>query len=75
MIHAKPILVAALSRHPREPVILYGFACLESLLGELDSAKGHLKTCFGIDDTWRHQALDDRDLAPLWDSMQTKFIE
>jgi predicted Zn-dependent protease len=75
IIHARPILVEALSVHPRDPAVLYGLACLESLLGELDAAREHLATGFGIDDTWRIQALDDPDLAPLWNSMQTKFLE
>jgi len=71
MIHAKPILVEALSRHPRDPAVLYSLACLESLLGQLEAAKGHLTTCFGIDDSWRLRALKDRDLEALWKSLRS----
>jgi hypothetical protein len=37
----------------------------------METAKRYLKEAFAIDLNWRKAALDDEDLKPLWDSLQT----
>jgi tetratricopeptide (TPR) repeat protein len=66
---AKKILLSAVSRFPKEAVILFNLACYECQLGRLDVAKDYLKKVFEIDPSWRRAALDDEDLRPLWDAM------
>jgi tetratricopeptide (TPR) repeat protein len=63
---AKPILLEAIKRFPDEALIHYNLACYDCQLGDLESAKGHLKTAFQIEPKWRSVALDDEDLGPLW---------
>lgn len=68
---AKEILFTAESKFPTEAIIKYNLACYECVLGNVESAKEYLKRTFSIDPNWRLQALDDEDLKPLWDSLQT----
>jgi hypothetical protein len=37
----------------------------------METAKDYLKKAFEIDLNWRTAALNDDDLKPLWDSLQT----
>ena len=67
---ARDILVASLSKFPREAIIYYNLACYDCQLGEIDSARQYLKQAFRIDPNWISQALEDEDLKPLWDSLQ-----
>ena len=46
-------------------------ACYHCQLGEMETAKRYLKKVFEIDLNWRKAALDDEDLKPFWDSLQT----
>ena len=64
---ARDILVASLSKFPREAIIYYNLACYDCQLGQIDSAKQYLKQAFRIDPNWRLQALEDEDLKPLRD--------
>ena len=64
---ARDILVASLSKFPRDAIIYYNLACYDCQLGQIASAKQYLKQAFRIDPNWRSQALDDEDLKPLWD--------
>src|SRR2546423_5772991 len=64
---ARDILVASLSKFPRDAIIYYNLACYDCRLGQIASAKQYLKQAFRIDPDWRSQALDDEDLKPLWD--------
>ena len=64
---ARDILVASLSKFPRDAIIYYNLACYDCQLGQIDSAKQYLKQAFPIDPNWISQALEDQDLKPLWD--------
>ena len=68
---AMEILVDAEAKFPREAGIPYNLACYHCQLGEMETAKRYLKKAFEIDLNWRKAALDDEDLKPLWDSLQT----
>jgi hypothetical protein len=66
---AKVILLEAVERHPKEPILNYNLACYECQLGELEVAKARLTHAFKLAPKCRLMALDDDDLAPLWDSL------
>jgi tetratricopeptide (TPR) repeat protein len=68
---AKEILLNAERKFPKEAVIKYNLACYCCQLREIENAKNDLKQTFEIDLNWRKAALDDEDLRPLWDSLQT----
>ena len=69
---AKEILLNAEPKFPKEAVIPYNLACYECQLGNLESAKNYLKQAFKIDLSWRIAALDDSDLQPLWNDLETE---
>jgi hypothetical protein len=66
---AKAILLEAVERHPTEPMLHYNLACYECQLGLLEVAKARLAHAFKLEPKCRLMALDDDDLAPLWDSL------
>ena len=66
---AKRILLEAVERLPKEPIPHYNLACYECQLGELEVAKARLAHAFELEPKCRLMALDDDDLAPLWDSL------
>ena len=68
---AMEILVDAEAKFPREAAIPYNLACYYCQLGEMEKAKRYLKQTFEIDLNWRKAVLDDEDLKPFWDSLQT----
>ena len=68
---AMEILLEAEAKFPREAAIPYNLACYYCQLGEMEKAKRYLKEAFEIDLNWRKAALDDEDLRPFWDSLQT----
>ena len=68
---AMEILIDAEAKFPREAAIPYNLACYYCQLGEMEKAKRYLKEAFEIDLNWRKAALDDEDLRPFWDSLQT----
>jgi tetratricopeptide (TPR) repeat protein len=68
---AMEILLDAKAKFPREAAIPYNLACYYCQLGEMEKAKCYLKQVFKIDSSWRMAALEDEDLRPLWDSLQT----
>jgi len=68
---AMAILLDAKAKFPREAAIPYNLACYYCQLGEMEKAKRYLKEAFEIDLNWRKAALDDEDLKPFWDSLQT----
>ncbi len=70
---AKEILLSAEAKFPTEGVIKYNLACYCCQLGEMEKTKRYLKQAFEIDSSWRMSALEDEDLRPLWDSLQTTF--
>jgi tetratricopeptide (TPR) repeat protein len=65
------ILIDAEAKFPRGAAIPYNLACYYCQLGEMEKAKRYLKEAFEIDLNWRKAALDDEDLRPFWDSLQT----
>jgi Flp pilus assembly protein TadD len=66
---AKSILLEAVERLPDEPILHYNLACYECQLGDLEVAKARLAHAFQLAPKCRLMALDDDDLAPLWDSL------
>ena len=66
---AKCILLEAVERLPGEPILHFNLACYECQLGELEVAKARLAHAFELEPKCRLMALDDDDLAPLWDSL------
>jgi tetratricopeptide (TPR) repeat protein len=68
---AMEILLSAEPKFPKEAAIPYNLACYYCQLGEMEKAKCYLKQAFKIDSSWRMAALEDEDLRPLWDSLQT----
>ena len=66
---AKCILLEALERLPKEPILHYNLACYECQLGEMEVAKAWLAHAFRLEPKCRLMALDDADLKPLWDSL------
>ena len=55
------------SRRPGEPILHYNLACYDCQLG--GSGKARLAHAFKLAPKCRLMALDDDDLAPLWDSL------
>lgn len=66
---ARRILLEAVELHPSEPILHYNLACYECQLGLLQVAKGRLAHAFKLAPKCRLMALEDDDLAPLWDSL------
>lgn len=66
---AREILLAAVERHPNAAVLHYNLACYECRLGDVEVAKARLHHAFKLDAKFRLLALDDEDLAPLWDTL------
>ena len=66
---AKCILLEAVERLPGESILHFNLACYECQLGELEVAKARLAHAFKLEPKCRLMALDDDDLAPLWDSL------
>lgn len=66
---AKPILLEALKKHPKEPLIHYNLACYECQLGDMVNARKYLEQTFKLEPKYRALAREDNDLKPLrdWD--------
>src|SRR5207249_1825219 len=72
---AKEILLNSERKFPKEAVIPYNLGCYCCQLGDLESARNFLKRAFEIDPTWRLLALEDEDLKPLWNDLETEHSE
>lgn len=68
---ARDILLAAAANFPTEAIIPFNLGCYFCQLGDLETAKDYLRRTFEIDANWRVAALDDRDLAPLWNFLSS----
>src|SRR6266478_695248 len=68
---AKEILLNAESKFPKEAIIKYNLACYFCQTEEIENAKNYLKKALEIDSSWRITALDDSDLQPLWNYLET----
>jgi hypothetical protein len=66
---AKLILLEAVERHPKEPMIHYNLACYDSVMGEVEVAKARLRHAFQLEPRCRLMALEDEDLRAVWDSL------
>lgn len=62
---AREILLHALERHPREPILPFNLACYEAQLGNLHVARDHLRKACALLPDCREMALADSDLEPL----------
>jgi predicted Zn-dependent protease len=70
---ARPILLTAIQKHSDVWRLHYDLACCESQLGDFASAKEHITRAFVLNEDCQTRAMDDPDLKPLWDSMQTRL--
>ena len=66
---AKTVIVAGEPFLEEEAVFHYMLACYDSALGNLDDAKEGLVRAFELKKGLRLAALDEPDLAPLWESL------
>jgi len=66
---AKAVLAAGEQFLEDEAIFHYVLACYDSALGNLADAKEGLSRAFELEKGFRLKALDEPDLAPLWDSL------
>jgi tetratricopeptide (TPR) repeat protein len=66
---ARPILMAAIDKHPKEALIAYNLACYECQSGDMFLAKVYLGRAMKIHPGYRRMALEDDDLQPLWEEL------
>jgi hypothetical protein len=59
----------AIEMHPREAILHVNLACYECQTGNVQGAKERLQEAFRVEPKLRLQALQDRDLEPLWSSL------
>ncbi len=62
---AREILLTAVARHPREPILHFNLSCYEAQLGNLPAARVHLRNACALLPDCRVMALEDSDLASL----------
>lgn len=70
---ARPLLLTAIQKHPGVWRLHYELACYESQLGDFASAQEHIKRAFVLNEDCQTGAMDEPDLKPLWESMQTRL--
>ncbi len=68
---ARAILSECLEKFPKVAVIPFNLACYECRLGNNEQAMAWLKRAFEIDPTCQRMALEDEDLRPLWDQLES----
>ncbi|MDQ8202688.1 hypothetical protein [Pelagicoccus sp. SDUM812003] len=69
---AKRVAQIGLRSHPKCAVLWFNLACYCSLLGELEVASSHLDKAIALDEGFESEAVDDPDLANLWDWLRSK---
>ena len=62
---AREILLTAVARHPREPILYFNLACYEAQLGNLPAARSLLRNACSLLPDCRAMALEDSDLTSL----------
>lgn len=62
---AREILLTAVARHPREPILYFNLACYEAQLGNLAAARSLLRNACALLPDCRAMALQDSDLASI----------
>lgn len=67
------VLLSVADKFPKESTIPYNLACYTCQLGRLDEAGAWLARAYEVGDAKaiKLQALDDPDLAPLWERSST----
>lgn len=66
---AKAVIMAGGRLLRNEAAFHYNLACYDSALGKLDDAKEGLTRTFELEKGLRQKALDEPDLAPVWESL------
>ncbi len=66
---AVDILERARHTFPQDAGLAYNLACYRSVLGNVEEAKVLLKQALKLDPDLQETAIDDPDLAAVWDSM------
>jgi hypothetical protein len=66
-------LLPAFDKFPREPIICYNLSCYACQMNQLEAARVWLKRAvvIGDKDKVKRMALQDSDLQPLWEEIQT----
>jgi tetratricopeptide (TPR) repeat protein len=62
---AREILLTALALHPQESILHFNLACYDAQLGNLPSARAHLRNACVLESSCREMALADSDLEPI----------
>ena len=65
LAHAEAILRDAELRHPADPTIQFNLGCYASQRGDQHEAARRVNPAIALDASFRQQALEDDDLAPL----------
>ena len=68
---AQAILVEAEAAFPGDALIRYNLACYACCRSEQKRAKDYLQEAFKRDASMRSMAMEDPDLEPLWDEVET----
>jgi predicted Zn-dependent protease len=68
---ARDNLLRVVDKFPGDPIMRYNLACYECQLGRLEQAKNWLEKAFSLGDARKIKlmALEDLDLAPLWNKI------
>ena len=67
---AYDLLLPAAEKFPKNWVVPYNLACYCSQMDRLEEAAEWFRKAMKLDEhTVKHEAIDDPDLQPLWDSM------
>lgn len=64
------VLLQAETNDHGSAIVHYNLACYLALLGNQKKAVARLKKAFRLDPNFKDEALDDKDLASLWDDIQ-----
>jgi predicted Zn-dependent protease len=66
---ARTVLMEGPKALQDDAVYFYNLACYEAQLGNVKEAKRCLSVCFKMNKAFKADALDDEDLAPVWNSL------
>lgn len=66
---ARAVLLAAEPHFPEDAGIQYNLSCFAAQLGDLREARMYLRRAFQLNPVWRGAALQESDLAPLWEDL------
>ncbi|MEK0451642.1 MAG: hypothetical protein RL088_3910 [Verrucomicrobiota bacterium] len=66
---AYEILQKAAESHPNAANLHYKLACYGAVVGDITAAKHHISRAFELNKALRLQALDEKDLRAMWDTL------